>query len=124
MNCAENLRLLPSPDPSLNRGPHFSIVVPVVFFPLSHFLKDLGVDSGPQIVCERVLILHVIVTQDAPLMQPIECGYDLLEGVVDSAPRLINVSFYFVQFHVVRLLVVRIFHICKFPNVASTLHVA
>ena len=34
-------------------------------------------------------------------MQPIECGYDLLKGAIDPAPRLVNVSFDFVQFQLV-----------------------
>lgn len=90
--------LLPSPNPSLNRGAHFSVVAAVVLFPHSHVFHDLGIDSGPQIVSERVLILHVIGFENAHLLQLVESADDLLEGSIDDTPCLISVSLGFMQF--------------------------
>ena len=58
---------LPSPNSSFNRSSHLAVVVAVVLFSLTHFLDDLGVDLGPDVICDRVLILHIIVAQHASL---------------------------------------------------------
>jgi len=77
-------------------------VVTVVLFSFTHFLDDLGVELGPEVVRDRVLILHVIVAQDSPLVQFVECADDLLKGAVNDATRLVNIGFGFMQFHFVR----------------------
>jgi hypothetical protein len=87
-------------NPSLNRGPHLPVVVAVIGFSLIYADKNFGIDSGPQIVRECVLILHVIIRQYAPLFQFVECADDLLKGAVDDSPCLKNLGFGFFQFKV------------------------
>src|SRR5579864_3749810 len=101
---------LASPNSSFNRGPHLAVVVAVVLFPLTHFLENLSVDLGPEIVCYRFLILHIIIAQHTELVKFSDCANDLLKSPVNPGPRLINFGFRFVQLHVVR----RGFHVRKF----------
>lgn len=77
---------LPSPNASFNRSSHLAVVVAVVLFPLTHFLDDLGVDPGPEVVCDRVLVLHLIIAQDAQLVKFADCANDLLKGAINDGP--------------------------------------
>ena len=89
---------LASSNPSLNRGSHFTVVVPVFRFAPAHVGQDWQIDFGPQIVCDRALLMHVIPLQNACLFQFGECGDDLLKGAIDDGPSFVNFSFGFVQF--------------------------
>jgi len=95
------MMLLPASDPSLNRGPHLAVMVAVVLFSPAHVCHDLGIEFGPQVVCDSALILHKIAVQYASLFQLVECGDDLLKGAIDDGPRLVNVSLHLFQFHIV-----------------------
>lgn len=44
-------------------------MVAVIGFPLVHSDKNLGINTCPQIVCERVLILYVIITEYGQRLQ-------------------------------------------------------
>ena len=88
--------LLSASNPSFQRGPHFSVMGAVVFFAFAHASHDLNINSGPQIVSERVLVLGVIAAEDADLLQLVECADDLLKGAIDNGPRLVNPSLGFV----------------------------
>src|SRR5579864_4298433 len=90
--------LLPSPNPSLNRGSHLAVVVEVIRLSPAHVLHDLGINLGPQVVCDRALILYVVALQHASLSQLVERGDDLLKGAIDDSPRLVNVGLYLFQF--------------------------
>ena len=56
---------LPSSNTSFNRGPHFAVVVAVVRFTPANIGHDLSIEFGPQVVCDRALILYVITIQNA-----------------------------------------------------------
>ena len=88
--------LLSASNPSFQRGPHFPVMGAVVFFAPAHSGHDLSINSGPQVIGERVLVLRVIAAEDANLLQPAECIYDLLKGAIDNGPRLVNPSLGFV----------------------------
>ena len=87
--------LLPTSNESFNRGSHFAVVVTVIHLSRAHVGHDMGIDLGPQVICDNALILHVIALQNASLFQLVECRDDLLKGAIDNSPRFVNVSFYF-----------------------------
>jgi len=88
--------LLSASDPSFQRGPHFPVMGAVVFFASAHTGHDLNINSGPQVVGERVMVLRVIAAEDANLLQLVQCADDLLKGAIDPGPRLVNPSLGFV----------------------------
>ena len=59
----------------------------VVFFASAHAGHDLNINSGPQVIGERVVVLSVIAAEDANLLQLVECVDDLLKGAIDNGPR-------------------------------------
>src|SRR5689334_7201923 len=87
--------LLPASNPSFQRGPHFPIMGAIVFFASAHAGHDLNINSGPQVVGERVLVLRMIAAEDANLLQLVERVDDLLKGAIDNGPRLVNPSLVF-----------------------------
>lgn len=64
----------------------------VVFFSSAYTGHDLNIDSGPEIIGERVLVLRVIAAEDANFLQLVQCIDDLLKGAIDCGPRFINPS--------------------------------
>src|SRR5579871_856460 len=89
---AKSRILLSASNSSFQRGPHFPVMRAVVFFASAHAGHDLNINSGPQVVGERVLVLRVIAAEDADLLQLVECVDDLLKGAIDNGPRLVNPS--------------------------------
>ena len=82
-------------NPPFQRGPHFSVMGAVVFFAFAHAGHDLNINSGPQVVGERVVVLRAVAAEDANLLQLVERADNLLKGAIDSGPRLVNPSLSF-----------------------------
>jgi len=87
---------LSAPNPSFQRGPHSPVMSAVVFFASAYASHDLSINSGPEVVGQRVLILRVIDVKHANLLQLAQCVHDLLKGAIDSGPGLVNSSLGFV----------------------------
>src|SRR5438270_4394558 len=112
--------LLPSSNPFFNRGPHFPVVIAVILFPSAHVRHDLSINLGPKIVCDRVLVLHVIAAQNALFFQFGESADDLLKGAIDGSPCFIYCGFILVRFHVPKLLDM-IYRLYSFKIIEPTL---
>jgi hypothetical protein len=76
--------LLPASDPFFNRGPHLPVVIAVIFFAPIHVFDDLSINFGPEIVGNRVLLLHIIAAQNTLFFQLGKRTNDLLKGAVDD----------------------------------------